>query len=261
MAPPRTATLRAIDLFPSTSGIGDVRALTFEPPADAPLGFAGGQFIIIDTGQVAPTGKAIKRAYSILSGDTDQTRFQLATKRLDGGPGSAYMHQLVPGDTIKFSGPWGKLIPAPQGTGRTLVLATDTGVTAALGLVRGTRFAPLLAQARFVWLRTEAGYFLPDAFVRDRLPARLGDVAIATLPPEGHPARVAHVKALLGDDLAPGCLGQVFITGDGTVNYALLEHFTSVGVPATRDNVESFFNAPKKSEALPASAPPAVAPA
>ena len=254
MAPPRTATLRAIDLFPRSTGSDDVRALTFEPPADAPLGFAGGQFIIIDTGQVAPTGKAIKRAYSILSADTDQTRFQLATKRLDGGPGSAYMHQLVVGDTIKFSGPWGKLIPAPTISGRTLVLATDTGVTAALGLVRGTRFAPLLADTRFLWLRTEAGYFVPDGFVRDRLPPGLGSFAIDSLPPEGHPERVAQVKALLGDDLAPGRLQQVFITGDGTVNYALLEHFTSAGVSATRDNVESFFNAPKKSDALPAPA-------
>src|SRR4051812_38740177 len=108
MAPPRSAILRAIDLFPGTSGNDDVRALTFEPPADAPLGFAGGQFLIVDTGQVAPTGKAIKRAYSILSADRDQTRFELATKRLEGGPGSAYMHQLAIGDTIKFSGPWGK---------------------------------------------------------------------------------------------------------------------------------------------------------
>jgi ferredoxin-NADP reductase len=256
MAPPRTATVRAIELFPDHLGRDDVRAITFAPPADAPLGFAGGQFIIVDTGQVAASGKAIKRAYSILSADTDQSQFVLATKRLPRGPGSTYMHGLTVGDVITFSGPWGKLMPPPeaggQPHGRTLVLATDTGITAALGLVQSQRFAPLRAKARFVWLRTDPGYFLPDAFVRARLPADLGQCQLDVVPPVHHPERLPHVMALVGPDLAPGRVQQVFITGDGDVNYALLDHFTRAGVGATRDNVESFFNAPKKSDALPA---------
>jgi hypothetical protein len=248
MAPPRSATVRAIEVFPSQSGHDDVRAITFVPPADAPLGFAGGQFIIVDTGQVAASGKAIKRAYSILSADTDQSRFVLATKRLGQGAGSAYMHQLGVGDAIKFSGPWGKLVPAPAPGGRTLVLATDTGITAALGLVQGQRFAPLLAGARLVWLRTDALYFVPDAFVRDRVPPGLGAFEIDVVPPPDHPERLGHIKSLLGADLHPGRVQQLFITGDGAVNYALLDHFLGLGITATRDNVESFFNYPKKVE-------------
>ena len=244
MAPPRLATVRAVDVFPGGSGPDDVRAITFAP--EQPLGFAGGQFIIVDTGQVAASGKAIKRAYSILSADDDQSCFVLATKRIGQGPGSAYMHQLGPGDAIKFSGPWGKLVPAAQIGGRTLVLATDTGITAALGLVRGQRFAPLLPRARLVWLRTGPAYFVPDDFVRARLPAGLGSFSIDVLPPPDHPERIGHIKALLGPDLGPGQVQQVFITGDGAVNYALLDHFLGAGVSATRDNVESFFNYPKK---------------
>lgn len=243
MASARFATLRTVDVLAE-----DTRLLSFASPPGDPLGFVGGQFIIVDSGLVAPTGKAIKRAYSLLSPDRETDGFALASKRLPDGPGSGYMHGLAPGDQIKFSGPWGKLVPAeaPAPGTRTLVLATDTGVTAALGLVRGQRFAPLLARARFLWLRTSASYFLPDDLVRALLPAGLGRVEIAPLPPPGHPERLPHVRALIGEDLGPGRVDQIFITGDGDVNYALLDHYVAAGVPATRDNVDSFFNYPKK---------------
>src|SRR5262249_2107575 len=41
-----------------------------------------------------------------------------------------------------------------------------------------------------------------------------------------------------------------FISGDGAVNYALLEDLNAAGICATKDNLESFFNMPKKSEAV-----------
>jgi ferredoxin-NADP reductase len=248
MALPRFATLTAAEIIAP-----DTRVLTLELRGDEPLGFSGGQYLIVDTGLVAASGKAVKRAYSFLSGDDDQRCFTLASKRLPAGPGSGYLHELPVGAEVKFSGPWGKMRPAEL-DGRTLVLATDTGVTAALGLVRGQRYAPLLPRTRLVWLRADPGYFLPEDFVRARLPAGLGALEIGTLPPVGHPERVAHVRARLADDLGPArpggpALAQAFIAGDGIINYALLEDLNAAGVPATRDHVESFFNMPKKAEA------------
>jgi ferredoxin-NADP reductase len=249
MALPRFATLTAAEIIGP-----DTRVLTLELLGDEPLGFSGGQYLIVDTGLVAASGKAVKRAYSILSGDDDQRRFTLASKRLPAGPGSGYMHELPVGAEIKFSGPWGKMRPAAL-EGRTLVLATDTGITAALGLVRAQRHAPLLPRTRLVWLRADPAYFLPEAFVRERLPAGLDAIEIDTLPPIGHPERVAHVRARLAGDLTrppPGArptLAQAFIAGDGLINYALLDDLNAIGVPATRDHLESFFNMPKKAEA------------
>src|SRR2546430_11598950 len=75
-----------------------------------PLGFAGGQYLIVDSGIVLAGGKIAKRAYSIVSADAEQTRFELAVRRQDPGPGSGYMHELALGATIKFSGPWGKFV-------------------------------------------------------------------------------------------------------------------------------------------------------
>jgi len=216
--------------------------------ADDPLQFIGGQYVIVDSGRVAASGKAIKRAYSLLSSDVDQCRFQLAVKRI--GDCSGFVHELSAGTEIKFSGPWGKFYPAPGPEGAdgvTLVMATDTGVSAALGMVQSQRFAPLLPRAVFVWLRSSDDYFLPDALVRSRVPAACGTVRIEDVPAVGDAERVPHARRLLAELHARAPLAQAFIAGDGAVNYALLDELIALGIPATRDHVESFFNMPKKS--------------
>ena len=231
----------------STAAFGaDTHLLELALPEGAePLGFSGGQYVIVDTGLVGSTGKAVKRAYSILSGDAEQQRFSLAVKRLPSGPGSGYLAGLQPGAEVKFSGPWGKLAPAPI-LGPVLVLATDTGITAALGLVRGAAMRPHLAATELVWLRTEADYFLPDRIVTESLPSGLGRFSVGAVPPIGHPERIPHARAGLRDRLTRG-VTQAFVMGDGAVNYALLDDLVAAGIPATRDSVESFFNMPKKS--------------
>jgi ferredoxin-NADP reductase len=227
----------------------DTRLLDLRLPEGETLGFIGGQYVIVDSGLVLPNGKAAKRAYSLLGDERDQTRFQVAVKLIPGGLGSGFLHQVPVGTELKFSGPWGKLFPAEGAAGATLVLATDTGITAALGLLQSQRFAPLLPRTSFLWLRTRLDYFLPDELVRSRLPAPLLDVRFDALPPIDHPERVPWVRSLLADHLRPGRLGQAFLSGDGAVNYALLDDLVAAGVPATRDSVESFFNMPKKSAA------------
>lgn len=213
------------------------------------LDFRGGQYVIVDSGLPLPNGKAGKRAYSILSSDTDRECIELTTLRMAGGVVSNAVHALQPGAELRFSGPWGKLVaPDVASTrGPILVLATDTGVTAALGLLRSSRFAVLLANTAFIWLRADAAYFTPEAWVRERLPPGIGSVRIATLPPIGDPERVATARGYVLETLGRGLPQRAFITGDGAVNYALLDELSACGVAITRDEVESFFNMPKKS--------------
>ena len=215
--------------------------------AAEPLGFVGGQYLILDSRIVLPSGKAVKRAYSFLTGDAEQRRFQLAVKRIPEGLGSAFVHGLAAGTDILFSGPWGKFCPREGASGRTLILATDTGITAALGFLRAARFAPLLPQAQLIWLRASAEYFLPDAFVREQISAACGEVRIAAIPAVGHQDRIPHARAILQEVLARGDLAQVFIAGDGAVNQVLLDDLVAAGVAVDKDQVESFFNMPKKS--------------
>jgi ferredoxin-NADP reductase len=213
----------------------------------APLGFIGGQYIIVDSGLVLPSGKAAKRAYSILSTDADQTRIEIAVKRIPDGPVSGFLHQIEVGATIAFSGPWGKMFPSDGAAGATVVVASDTGISAALGLVQAARFRALLPDTALVWFQVSGEDFLPEALVRDRIPASCGEVRFAALPPIGHPERVPHARAVLGELVARRPVAQAFSSGDGAVNYALLDDWVAAGIAASRDSVESFFNMPKKS--------------
>ena len=213
---------------------------------DEPLGFAGGQFIIVDSGLTLPNGKAAKRAYSPISADSEQQRFELAIKLLPDGPCSSFMHQLRPGEQMRFTGPWGKMVPDEASAGPTLVVASDTGISAALGLVRGTRFAPLLPGATLLWLRSSSAYFVPDAFVQERVPAAC-TLRIVPAPPINHPERVPYVRALVQEHWQQHGLARAFSAGDGAINYALLDDLVAGGIAATPYHVESFFNMPKKS--------------
>jgi ferredoxin-NADP reductase len=215
--------------------------------ATEPLGFVGGQYLILDSRIVLPSGKAVKRAYSFLTGDAEQRRFQLAVKRIPDGLGSAFVHGLAAGTDISFSGPWGKFFMREGASGRTLILATDTGITAALGFLHATRFRPLLPQTLLIWLRVSSDYFFPEELVRERIPADCGDMRIEAIPAIGHPERIPHARAILREILSCGGLNQAFIAGDGDVNQVLLDDLVAAGVPVNKDNVESFFNMPKKS--------------
>ena len=242
MAVARTATL--VDAAPIGAS-GRHLTLSVEP-----LGFVGGQYIIVDSGRTLPNGKAAKRAYSIASRDDVQDRIELVVKRViddAGGIASAFLHDAPIGASFPFSGPWGKYLPTPDTGERTLVLATDTGITAALGLVLSARFRALAPATVFAWLQPEWDSFLPLETVREMLPRDLGEVRFGTLPPIGDASRVAPARAILRSILDAGPLGQAFIAGDGLVNYALLDDLVAAGVAATRDSVESFFNMPKKS--------------
>ena len=214
---------------------------------EQPLEFVGGQYIIVDSGEMLPNGKSCKRAYSILSSDAQQTRVRLAAYHLESGPGSSYLHRLAPDAPVTFSGPWGKFQPLPQMSGPSLVLSTDTGVTAALGLIRSKKFEAAAGATIFVWLRTSSAYFLPEAFVREQLPARLRVVRMEALPPIGHPERVPYVVHVVGELRRRIGLSQGYLVGDGAINQAVSEDLVQAGMASHRCLGEAFFNGVRKS--------------
>jgi ferredoxin-NADP reductase len=221
-----------------------VRTVTLAPKE--PLDFVGGQYIIVNSGATLPDGKLAKRAYSIITRDAEQETITLAVRRIGEGPASTYMHRLAPGDVVPFSGPWGKfLADDARPRSATLIVATDTGITAALGLVRGAAFAPQLATARILWLTAGEHDFLPEAFVRARLPWSL-PMARVTIPDVKHPERVGAAKAELERVLVDGTPESAFLAGDGDVLYPLREKLIAAGVGDGNIRVESFFNNPNK---------------
>ncbi|HZS41336.1 MAG TPA: FAD-dependent oxidoreductase [Polyangia bacterium] len=216
----------------------ETRLLDLEPAE--PLGFVGGQYVIVDSGVVLDGGKKAKRAYSILSSDARQDRVQIAVRRIAAGPGSSYMHALAVGDTVTFSGPWGQYLPDDARPRATWVIATDTGVTAALGLTRGLKFAPQRERARRVWLVESANYFLPREFLDEGW-------IVLPLPPPGHPERVdAALDALRAMLEREGAPESAFLSGDGAVLWPLRDALAQAGLAPERVRLEAFFNNPAK---------------
>ncbi|CAN90399.1 Oxidoreductase FAD-binding family protein [Sorangium cellulosum So ce56] len=226
--------------------LGDAaRLLRLERVDGAEIGFAGGQYVIINTGVTLPGGRLAKRAYSMLSSDAEQRAVEIAVKRVGAGPGSNVLNDIAVGAELEWSGPWGKLRLAPGFSGRALVIATDTGITAALGIARSAAAAGA-AQLDLLWLVEPGETFASEPFVRERLPAAVRLAVARDLPPIGHPERPARACAFVERELAAGPHDAVLCAGDGAILYPLRDHLVSLGAPEGSVLLESFFNNPAK---------------
>ncbi len=242
MASPRLARIAS-----SKQLNGETRLLEFVMPEGEPLNFAGGQYVIINTNIPLPGGKIAKRAYSILSSDREQSKFEIAVKKVGTGPGSNYMHVTQNGAEVPFSGPWGQFVPDEPGTsGRTLVLATDTGITAALGLIQGAKFKSCADQARMIWFVESENYFIPPSFVRDICSSVDLDFSIEALPSVNHPERLSRALAVLARLIQEVRPASVFLSGDGNLLYPIKEQLMASQIEEKQIKIECFFNNPFK---------------
>jgi ferredoxin-NADP reductase len=211
------------------------------------LGFVGGQYVIVDTGVLLPNGKRAKRAYSILSCDQEQRRFRIAIRKLDPGPGSSVLHALPEGSTVHFSGPWGKYVAPPSVHGPVLVFATDTGITAALGLVRGLAFTSVLQMqdVRIVWYLRSDDDFVSVDYVHAELGSAASRLSVEPGLAVGHPERAVHARDATFRHLDPAA-NIAFLSGDGDVIYPLRDALVSTGMTGDQICLEAFFNNPAK---------------
>ncbi len=241
MAVVKQAVVTRRTVFSEQTTLLDLRMTGSEP-----LGFRGGQYIIIDTGLKLPDGRAAKRAYSLLTPDADQETFCLAAKRIGTGLGSNYLNDVAVGTTIPFSGPWGKLYPDEGSGGSAVVVAADTGITAALGLVQGAGFRRAHPQAKLLWLTTSWDEFLTAAYVRECLPQGLVALTQVLIPPPHAPARPDAVVTAMQDWLGTAVPGAAYLMGDGHVVQAAQDVLLQAGVSGDRIKPEYFFNRPTK---------------
>ncbi len=241
MAEPRTATLQSNEQ-PGT----ETRLLTFAlDPGGPDFPYVPGKYIIVDTGLPLPDGKIRKRAYTLLSFDTATGIFQIAVRRV--GPATDYLHALTPGQQIRFSGPWGKYLPHPADENETeneniWIIATDTGLTATVGLLQSTDLEPRSHRIHFTWFLTESSYFLPPKFVEEKLNKNLANFQILEIPPIHSPERPEAANRWLHQQLSASKPTRVYLSGDGAILLPWLETIANAGVPADHIHIETFFN-------------------
>ncbi len=113
----------------------NVRELGFErvDPAGGPFNFAAGQWVSL----VLPLAEGeARRAYSIASAPDGTPTFEVAITKVEGGPGSTYLHELPVGATIRAIGPQGFFTRAPKAGHPSLFVGTGTGVTPLRSMIK-----------------------------------------------------------------------------------------------------------------------------
>jgi len=217
------------------------RILDIECVEGDPFVNVGGKYVIVHTGLVV-VGKPIKRAYSMTPVANARHRARVTVKRHGAGIGSSALHDAPVGTELPFSGPWGKLLPEGGITEPTLVVATDTGITAALGVVE--QDAPRPVRVALLWLRSDDETFLDVESARTRCEAAGVHFTVATLPPVRDPGRAAAANAPVDALVAETRATLVVAAGDGLVIHALRDRLAGTGVRDVR--LESFFHNPEK---------------
>lgn len=102
----------------------DASSIVLTEANGAPIAFEAGQFL---TFHLNVGGELLRRAYSLSTSPLDG-RSAITVKRM--GRGSAFMHQLAPGDTLFALGPSGSfLAPAERTPAHLVMIAGGSGIT------------------------------------------------------------------------------------------------------------------------------------
>ncbi len=106
-----------------------VRHFSFQIVDNPEFTFLPGQFISLHFNK--KDGQPIKRSYSIASIHGDETNLDFAATFVDNGPGTEFLFNLQPADTVLASGPYGKLILKDRDIlpKRYIFIGTGTGIT------------------------------------------------------------------------------------------------------------------------------------
>ncbi len=127
----------------------NVRELVFERCDGAPFVFEAGQWVSLVLSNLVVDGDALRRSYSIASPPDGTPRFSVAITRVDGGPGSAFLHEVPVGAEITAVGPQGFFTRPMSKTGPSLFVGTGTGLTPLLSMMRD---ALAHGESRPLWL-------------------------------------------------------------------------------------------------------------
>lgn len=232
--------LVCIDVRPETH---DVRTFTFRARDERYFGFAAGQYFAFE---VEVDGQVLSRCYSVSSSALAPRTVSITVKRVEGGRVSNWLHDhLVPGRTLRATGPSGTFTLPDRPEGPYLFASGGSGITPVMSMLR------TLAEARhhpdIVFLH--AGRTPTDLVFRDELllrakvtpnlrllflPERVGDEAGYT----GLTGRVSDALLRLAvPDLAQR---TVMCCGPAPFMAAVRSLAGAIGVPAERYLEESF---------------------
>lgn len=106
---------------------------------DHEIQFLPGQFLSVIIPGAAGNGRDLRRAYSIAS-SPEQRPVQLCIKKVDGGPGTTFLHALRPGDQFGMTAPYGDFVYKPKPDRDFCFISTGTGISPYHSIVRSALY-------------------------------------------------------------------------------------------------------------------------
>lgn len=118
MAAERAGTVaRVVDHAPG------IRSLFFA--LAEPLHFSPGHFVSC---KIPAGAETLTRAYSIASDPASTREIEILLSLVPGGPGSTHLFGLRPGETLRFTGPWGTFVLDEQPDAETVFVADGVAI-------------------------------------------------------------------------------------------------------------------------------------
>ncbi|EQA45546.1 oxidoreductase, FAD-binding domain protein [Leptospira broomii serovar Hurstbridge str. 5399] len=223
----------------------------FKHSANESLNFVGGQYIIINSGKTTADGKQLKRAYTILSSDAEQSTFQLLIRRVDLGNVTTHLRNLAIGTELEFSGPWGKFagnVNWPK-RGSALLIATDSGISSSLSLLSCPKFNDRVNFSKLVWLLSSTEERDLVAWVRSEILSKNTNVEFIPVRPTGESWRsnsaLSFIRWVLRDQ---NSFSNFFLSGNGTILDEIKIFLEETGADSEFIGMESFFRSESLNE-------------
>lgn len=160
-APPRPARkIYEMTVHSLRDLTSSVRELVITSKED--FGFRAGQFVMLHVPQ--PDAKPALRAYSIASTEKNAKGFTLLFKYVETGKASEYVWKLQGGETLQFTGPFGKVFFQEPPTEQIVFLNTGTGLAQHLSYLTSKKdLFPNLNYKMLFGVRSEKDiYYLPE---------------------------------------------------------------------------------------------------
>jgi ferredoxin-NADP reductase len=115
--------MKVSQIIDHTAHVRELVIKTDEPTA---FNFKAGQFVTL---HVPHEPKPALRAYSIASTEAQSDGFRLLFKHVPGGVASTYVWQLQGGETLQFTGPFGRVFFKEPPSEQIIFMNTGTGLS------------------------------------------------------------------------------------------------------------------------------------
>lgn len=229
--------MKVVELHDRTHNVRELVLQTEEP---AEFKFKAGQFVMLHVPQEG--AKPALRAYSIASDERHGQGFRLLFKFVENGVASNFVWSLKGGETLQFTGPFGKVFFQEPPTEQVVFLNTGTGLSQHLCyLLSKKEQYPQLRYRMLFGVRSQRDIYHQD--VLEKLASELPDFKfeyILSRPEAGWTGRTGYIQNFIKDFEYTSTPTTFYLCGNGGMIKETKATLEADGIEKTRVWAEAF---------------------